>query len=92
MLNLRSRSDLWFSSACGVCVCVCVCVCGVHACIPVVEHFLLLSLQPARPNHYAICDFYRPVQGLYDVHHGGRHTVEFVWPASVCVLVCFRLC
>ena len=26
---LRSRSDLWFSSACGVCVCVCVvCMCA----------------------------------------------------------------
>ena len=22
--------------------------------------------------------------------HGGRHTVEFVWPASLSVLVCFR--
>ena len=22
--------------------------------------------------------------------HGGRHTIKFVWPASVSVLVCFR--
>ena len=22
--------------------------------------------------------------------HGGRHTVKFVWPASLSVLVCFR--
>ena len=32
-------------------MCVCVCVCGVHACVFVVEHFLLLSLQARRGSH-----------------------------------------
>ena len=42
-LTLRSRSDLWFGSACGVFVRVCVqlqCVCGLWQCI-----FLHLSMQ-----------------------------------------------
>ena len=30
---------------------VCVCVCGVHACVFVVEHFLLFSLQARRGSH-----------------------------------------
>ena len=32
-------------------VCVCVRMCGVHACVFVVEHFLLLSLQARRGSH-----------------------------------------
>ena len=53
-LVLRSRSDLWFSSVCGMCVCVCMCVCAcvcvrcacVCVCLGTVQ-FLHLSLQGA---------------------------------------------
>ena len=68
VLNLRSRSDLWFSSVCGVCVCLCV-VC-MHVCLGTVQ-FLHLSLQPTRPTHYAMRDFYRHVSGSCDIPHGG---------------------
>ena len=86
VLNLRSCSDVWFSSVCGVRVCMCVvCICVWFVAV----YFLHLSMQPTRPTQYAMRDFYRPFQGLQDRPREGRHTVEFVRLASVSVLVCF---
>ena len=83
LLNLRSRSDPWFSRVCGVRVCVravcrCVCLGAVH--------FLHLSLQPARPILYTMSAFYRPFRALVTIPTGERHTCLLL----VSVLVCFR--
>ena len=57
LLNLRSHSDLWFSSVCGVHACMrgWACVCVLWRC-----NFLHLSVQPARPTLCAKSAFYCP--------------------------------
>ena len=69
----------------------CTSVCGVHVCVFVVEHFLLLSLQPSRPTHYAFCDFYRPVQGLCDGPMGGG-TLSSLTGLLRCPCLCAFVC
>ena len=71
---------LIYGLACLWCACVRVCLGTMQ--------FLHLSLQPTRPTHYAMRDFYRPVQGLCDRPHGGRHTVELFafFGVRACVL------
>ena len=64
-------------------VCVCVCAVCMHVCLGTLQ-ISHLGLQPTRPTHYAMSDFYRLVLGSCDIPHGERHIVK--------LFACFGVC
>ena len=90
VLNLRSRSDVWFSCACGVCVCACVwCVC-VCFCCRVFFAFEHAGL-PCHPLRCCYC----PVSLAYGKGPKGGGTLSS-WTVlcrcpCLCALVCAKL-